>query len=515
MSIASTTNRNTYTGNGSVSSYDYTYRIFEGTDLLVTVKDTDDVETTLTITTDYTVDGVGDLSGGSIQLVDSGQAWLDGDGDLLTGYIITIRRVVPITQETDIRNQGEFFPEIHEDQFDRSIMIAQQQQDEIDRSMKLSETTDPADFDTALPAALVGAVSTAVVTNSTGDGFAVGPTTTEISNAEGYAIAADASATAAAASAVAADTSSDLAADWATKTSADVDGSEYSSKEYAVGIQRRGVSNGGSSKDWATYMGGTVDAVEYSAKYYAGLAYTYITSILGNANSWTGINSFDNIIEILQAVDSSTTGTGASLAITKSFTVVSNASLVSINNITTAANGRFLILKNSTGVTITLVNDSGGTAANRIVTGTGSNLTILDKASVILIYDNNATRWQVVGGSGGGTVTLYGSTGSPRSVVSATGITSGASHMSTSVSDQVIFVVASTAGENDISANPQIEAGTVVGQKMTIVGTSDDDFIKLEDGTGLSLAGPWYSYDKKSLDVWWNGTVWTERSRRD
>lgn len=141
MSLGSDTSRNNYVGDGATSVFDYTFKIFLNSDLLVTVKDTSDVETTLTLNTDYTVSGAGLAGGGDITLVDSGQAWLDGDGDLLTDYVITIRRVIPLTQDTDIRNQGDFFPEAHENQFDRGIMIDQQQQDEIDRSVKFSETS--------------------------------------------------------------------------------------------------------------------------------------------------------------------------------------------------------------------------------------------------------------------------------------------------------------------------------------------------------------------------------------
>jgi hypothetical protein len=142
MSIASTTNRNDYVGNGAVDTYAYGFRIFAKTDLRVTVQDTAEipVRTTLVVDTDYTVSGVGDDGGGSIALVNSGQSWLDADGDLKSGYALTIRRVRPLKQETDIRNQGDFYPEAHEDAFDHLVMIEQQQQDELDRCLRLPET---------------------------------------------------------------------------------------------------------------------------------------------------------------------------------------------------------------------------------------------------------------------------------------------------------------------------------------------------------------------------------------
>lgn len=216
MSVSSTINRNDYTGNGAVDTYAYGFRIFANTELRVTVRNTTtDVETTLTLSTDYTVTGVGEVSGGNVVLVNSSQAWLDGDGDLSSDYTLTIRRVLALKQETDIRNQGDFYPETHEDQFDRSVMISQQQQDEINRSVKLPESIQSSEFDGELPAGIVGAVSKCPITNTDGDGWAAAsdwPTASAINGAAASAAAASASETAAAASEAAAAASAAAAA---------------------------------------------------------------------------------------------------------------------------------------------------------------------------------------------------------------------------------------------------------------------------------------------------------------
>lgn len=176
MSLASATNRVDYVGNGAVSTYSYTFRIFANTDLLVTVRDTSGDETELTLTTDFTVTGVGDAGGGNILLVNASQAWLTA-GKLTSGYSLTIRRVRPLTQSADIRNQGDFFPETHEDAFDHFIMVDQQQQDELDRSVKLPETVAASGFDTALPANIADNPGLAIVVNDDGDGFALATAT--------------------------------------------------------------------------------------------------------------------------------------------------------------------------------------------------------------------------------------------------------------------------------------------------------------------------------------------------
>lgn len=202
MSISSTTSRNDYIGNASTATYAYSFRILSQDDLLVTrAVISTGVETTLTISTDYTVSGVGDASGGTITLT---------AGNLPATQRLTIRRSRSLKQETDIRNQGEFFPETHEDAFDSVVMQNQTQQNQIDRSVKLPETVTG--FSTNLPAGLAGAVSRTLVTNASGTAFEVGPSAGDVSGAAASAAAAAASATAADASATAASGSASAAA---------------------------------------------------------------------------------------------------------------------------------------------------------------------------------------------------------------------------------------------------------------------------------------------------------------
>jgi hypothetical protein len=149
MTVASAVSRVDYVGNGATSVYPYTFKIFASSDLRVTRQViATGVETLLVLTTDYSVSGVGAESGGNVTLV---------AGNLPSTQKITIRRVRPLTQGTDIRNQGDFLPETHEDEFDRGVMLDQQLQDQIGRCLKLQETEVGADALTKIPIASVRA----------------------------------------------------------------------------------------------------------------------------------------------------------------------------------------------------------------------------------------------------------------------------------------------------------------------------------------------------------------------
>lgn len=196
MAISSTTRRWSFTGDGSTTIFAYTTRITDQDDLRVVVRDlaTPAVETVKTITTHYTVSGVGNATGGNVTFLTAPTL----------NHTVIISIVEPQTQLEDIRNQGAFFPETHEEAFDHFIRIDQKQQDEIDRSVKLPETLITSDFDPTLPYEIVGSVSKAPITNATGDGWADEsdwPSADDIADAAANASIAAAAAAAAAVSA--------------------------------------------------------------------------------------------------------------------------------------------------------------------------------------------------------------------------------------------------------------------------------------------------------------------------
>lgn len=116
MTVSTEVNENTYTGNGTTTVFPYQFRIFSKSDLVVQVVDLNENVTTLTLDTDYTVSGAGGYRGGSVTLMTP----------LLDGWQMSIARELELTQGTDLRNQGKFFAETHEDVFDRLTMLIQQ-----------------------------------------------------------------------------------------------------------------------------------------------------------------------------------------------------------------------------------------------------------------------------------------------------------------------------------------------------------------------------------------------------
>lgn len=110
-----------FTGTGAVSTFNFAFKVFQASDLLVVRQLTSTgAQTTLALTTNYTVSLNVDQDsspGGSITLV---------AGALASGYTLVITSDVGNLQPTSLTNQGGFYPEVINDSLDRATIQIQQ-----------------------------------------------------------------------------------------------------------------------------------------------------------------------------------------------------------------------------------------------------------------------------------------------------------------------------------------------------------------------------------------------------
>jgi hypothetical protein len=134
---AQTAKTGPYDGNGSTTTFSYTFKVSDAAHLVVTVLGTDGVtESVKVLNTDYTVTGVGVAGGGTIIM---GTA-------PITGEKLTITRSVSLNQEVDLQNRGSVNPETLETSLDKLTQIAQDQQEQLNRSLKV-DLFEQADLD--------------------------------------------------------------------------------------------------------------------------------------------------------------------------------------------------------------------------------------------------------------------------------------------------------------------------------------------------------------------------------
>jgi len=136
MTISSTLRKaGPYIGSGAASTFPFSFKVFTKNDLkVVRLQVATSTETVLALDTNYTAILNADQNsnpGGSITLV---------GGNLAAGYNLVITSNVLSLQETDLTNQGGFYPEVINDALDKSIIQIQQLQDAVNRSIKLSTT---------------------------------------------------------------------------------------------------------------------------------------------------------------------------------------------------------------------------------------------------------------------------------------------------------------------------------------------------------------------------------------
>lgn len=132
MTVTTTLDREFFDGDGSNKNFPFNFRFFENSQIYVSIIDPLTGSVSVKIRdVDYTLSGALEPGGGQVTFVIAPPV---GASNIL------IRRIIPALQPTSIRNQGKFFPEIHEDVFDRLTMLIQQALNAGINSMQLHES---------------------------------------------------------------------------------------------------------------------------------------------------------------------------------------------------------------------------------------------------------------------------------------------------------------------------------------------------------------------------------------
>lgn len=136
MTVSITTNKTEpYATNGAQTVFYFDFKVLAQADLTVYFTDSEGEIETLTLTTDYTVSGVGEEGGGYITCVSAPE-----DG----GYI-QIYRETPQTQDLDLATQGAMPAEAIETRLDKLTMIVQELEEKISRCYIAAPTQVPPD----------------------------------------------------------------------------------------------------------------------------------------------------------------------------------------------------------------------------------------------------------------------------------------------------------------------------------------------------------------------------------
>jgi len=130
MTVSSSTNRASYSGNGTLTTFAYNFKVFDQDDLTVILRASNGTETVQTITTDYTVTGVGDVGGGNVVFVTAPAS----------GVTVVILREMDLEQGLDLVPNDPFPAQSLENSLDKLTFMVQQHSEELGRTIKASRT---------------------------------------------------------------------------------------------------------------------------------------------------------------------------------------------------------------------------------------------------------------------------------------------------------------------------------------------------------------------------------------
>ena len=369
MTISTTTSRVSFAGNASTVNFATGFKFFAATDLtVIIVTDSTGAEVTKTLTTHYSVAGAGSDSGGTVTM---------GTAPAV-GETIVIVRTQPYTQGLDLVENDPFPSESVEETLDKIVIMTQQNDDALLRSVKKAEGFTET-FDPTLPTLITG--STVLAFNSAATAFEIGPTTAAISAAAANAAAAAASA--ATAAAYAGTQTVDLFNGTGSQTAftlsvAPANGDENNTDVHISGVyqQKNTYSLSGTTLTFSTAppaATGNVEVMHMSQraietpadgsvtypKFASGLVDTDLSSVSGSDDTIASAKSIKTYVDAqVTASDldfAGGTGTGAVDLDSQTFTVAGTA-----NEIETAASGQTITVGLPANITIAGVTTHGG-----------------------------------------------------------------------------------------------------------------------------------------------------------
>ena len=148
MTVSSSTNKVSFNGDGSTTVFAYSFKIFDEDDLTVILRSSTGTETTQTISTQYSVSGVGDAGGGNVTMVTAPAS----------GETLTILREQPLTQGLDLVPNDPFPANSIEDSLDKLTFIDQRLNEKIDRALVFSAADIVGDATLPVKEARIGRV---------------------------------------------------------------------------------------------------------------------------------------------------------------------------------------------------------------------------------------------------------------------------------------------------------------------------------------------------------------------
>lgn len=134
-----------YDGNDVATDFAFSFKVYDSTDVLVIHADEDGVETTWALDTDYTVTMNADQDsspGGTVYATAA----------LPTDEKIVILGSLPLEQDTDLTNGGNFQADNVEGLGDKATILSQQHEEKLQRALLFQPSQDAASTAAATPA---------------------------------------------------------------------------------------------------------------------------------------------------------------------------------------------------------------------------------------------------------------------------------------------------------------------------------------------------------------------------